>query len=129
MVAPLVVSNAIMTCTFGAAPAKLTALPTSQVLVEGQPAAVVSDIKPGANIAPFGMCSSTANPAVATATAAASGVLTPQPCTPAVAGPWTPGVPLVLVAGQPAVNLPCMCTCSFGGSISITTPGAMQTLG
>lgn len=129
MAQPLVVSNAVMACTFGAAPAKLTALPVSQVLVEGQPAAVVSDIKPVVNVAPFGMCSSIGNPAVEKATIAASGVLTPMPCTPAISGPWTPGIPLVLVGGQPAVNLPCTCSCSFGGAVSITAPGTTQTLG
>jgi hypothetical protein len=127
--APLVVSNAVMACTFGAAPAKLTALPNPQVLVEGQPAAVITDIKPIANVAAFGMCSSLANPAVAAATSAASGVLTPQPCTPVVAGPWTPGIPLILIGGQPAVNAPCKCTCAYAGVISVTVPGATQTLG
>lgn len=128
MPAPMVVSNAVLTCSFGVAPGKLTALPTSQVLVEGQPAAVIADIKPFANVGAFGMCSSLGNPAVASATTAASGVLTPQPCTPTVAAPWTPGVPLVLVGGQPALNAPCTCTCAFGGVITITMPGATQTL-
>lgn len=129
MPAPLVISGATLACTFGAAPGKLTVLPTPQVLVEGQPAGVIADIKPMANVGAFGMCSSLANPAVASATAAAQGVLTPQPCTPNVAAPWTPGVPLVLVSGQPAVNATCMCTCAFGGAISVTVPGATQVLG
>ena len=128
MPAPLMVSNALMACTFGAAPAKLTVLPNPQVLVEGQPAAVIADIKAVANVAPFGMCSSLANPAVASATTAAQGVLTPQPCTPQLT-PWAPGIPLVLVGGQPAVNVSCKSVCSFGGAISITMPGAKQTLG
>ena len=128
MPAPLVVSNALIACTFGAAPGKLTVLPNPQVLVEGQPAAVIADIKAMANVAPFGMCSSLANPAVASATTAAQGVLTPQPCTPQLT-PWTPGVPMVLVGGQPAVNLSCKSVCAFGGAISITMPGAKQTLG
>jgi hypothetical protein len=129
MPAPLVVSNAMMACTFGAAPAKLTALPTPKVLVEGQPAAVIADIKPVVNVAAFGMCSSLSNPTVASATSAAAGVLTPQPCVPAVADPWAPGIPLVQVGGQAAVNATCKCKCSYGGVISITTPGAKQTLG
>lgn len=129
MPAPLVVSGATLACTFGAAPGKLTVLPTPQVLVEGQPAGVIADIKPMANVGAFGMCSSLANPAVASATAAAQGVLTPQPCTPNVAAPWTPGVPLVLVSGQPAVNATCTCACAFGGAITVTVPGAAQVLG
>jgi hypothetical protein len=129
MPSPLVVSNAVLACSFGAAPGKLTALPNPQVLVEGQPAAVISDIKAIPNVAPFGMCSSLGNPAVETATKAAQGVLTPQPCTPMLSTPWTPGVPLVLVGGQAAVNAPCSSVCSYGGKISVTTPGSTQTLG
>lgn len=129
MPAPLAVNNAILACTFGAAPGKLTALPNPQVLVEGQPAAAIPDIKPTVNLAPFGMCSSLSNPTVASATSAANGVLTPQPCVPNVPAPWTPGIPLVLVGGQPAVNAMCKCTCAWGGVISVTMPGAKQTLG
>jgi hypothetical protein len=128
MPAPLVVSNAMMQCTMGLAPAKLNVLPSPQVLVEGQPAATIQDSKSMVNVAPFGMCTSLANPTVASATAAAQGVLTPQPCTPQPT-PWVPGVPLVLIGGQPAANATCTCTCAFGGAISITMPGAMQTLG
>lgn len=129
MPAPLVTNNAVLACSFGALPGKLTALPNPKVLVEGQPAAVIVDIKPTANLAPFGMCSSLANPAVDKATTAASGVLTPMPCVPAVPAAWTPGVPLVLIGGQPAINATCGCTCSYGGKITVTTPGATQTLG
>lgn len=128
MPAPLVNGNATMMCSFGVAPAKLTVLPSSQVLLEGAPMATISDSKGMANVAPFGMCSSLANPAVASATSAALGVLTPQPCTPQPT-PWTPGVPLVTVGGAPAVNATCTCTCAFGGAITLTMPGATQTLG
>lgn len=128
MAAPLVVSNAVIACTFGAAPGKFTVLPSPQVLVEGQPAAVIADIKAIANVAPFGMCSSLGNPAVEKATIAAQGVLTPVPCTPQLT-PWTPGIPLVLVGGQPAVNATCRSACAFGGAISVTMAGATRTLG
>jgi hypothetical protein len=128
MPAPLVTSTAAMTCTFGVAPATLTVLPSTQVLVEGKPLATVSDCAGFVNVAPFGMCTSLANPAVASATTAAQGVLTPQPCTPQPT-PWTPGVPLVLVGGTPAVNATCTSTCAFGGAITFTMPGATQTLG
>jgi hypothetical protein len=128
MPAPLVNGNATMMCSFGVAPGKLTVLPTPQVLVEGAPLATISDSKGMVNVPPFGMCSSLANPAVASATSAAMGVLTPQPCTPQPT-PWTPGVPLVTVGGTPAVNATCTCTCAFGGVITISMPGATQTLG
>jgi hypothetical protein len=81
------------------------------------------DFAPMANIASFGMCMSPANPQVAAATAAALGVLTPQPCIPAVVSPWTPGSPVLTVNGQPALDSTCMNTCMWAGMISITFPG------
>jgi len=126
--APITTSTATLACSFGSAPATLTVLPASQVLVEGNPVAALPDSAGMVNVAPFGMCSSLANPAVASATAAAQGVLTPQPCTPQPL-PWTPGVPLVLAGGQPVVNATCTTSCGFGGAITITRPGSTQTLG
>ncbi len=117
-----------MTCSFGAGAATLTVLPDAQVLVEGNPVATIQDSAATVNIPLFGMCSSLSNPAVASATSAASGVLTPQPCTPQPV-PWTPGVPLVLVAGNPVVNQTCTTTCALGGAITITKAGSTQTLG
>ncbi len=128
MPAPLVASTATLTCSFGVAPATLSVLPAAQVLVEGKPLARISDSAGMLNVPPFGMCSSLANPAVATATAAAQGVLTPQPCTPQPT-PFTPGVPLVQAGGTPVVNATCTTTCAFGGAITITVPGTTQTLG
>jgi hypothetical protein len=128
MPAPLVTSTATMTCSFGVAPASLTVLPATQVLVEGKPVATIQDCAAFVNIPAFGMCSSLANPAVASATSAAMGVLTPQPCTPQPT-PWKPGVPQVLAGNKPVVNATCSTTCAFGGMITITMPGASQTLG
>jgi hypothetical protein len=126
--APLLTATATVTCSFGMAPSTLNVLPASQVLVEGKPVATISDSAAMVNLPPFGMCTSLANPAVASATTAAQGVLTPQPCTP-VPSPWTPGVPLVTAGGKPVANATCTCTCSFGGAITITVPVAGQTLG
>jgi len=128
MPAPLVTATATATCSFGVAPSTLNVLPATQVLVEGKPVATIKDSAGMVNVPPFGMCSSLANPAVASATSAAMGVLTPQPCTP-LPTPWTPGVPLVTAGGTPVVNATCTTTCSFGGVITITNPGATQTLG
>ena len=44
------------------------------------------DNKPFANILPFGLCTSLANPITAAQTAAALGVLTPGACTPVTVG-------------------------------------------
>lgn len=117
------VTTAICQCVFGAAPAPLTV--TSQITVFGQnfPVATVMDM-PKTPMT-FGMCSNPANPAVAAATAAALGVLTPMPCIPACAVPWAPGSPTVLVEGKPALNNSSKCACVYGGVISINMTPAM----
>src|SRR3954447_8025491 len=127
MSAPLVTSTATMTCSFGLAPGTLSVLPDKQVFVEGKPLATVLDSVGNVNVSPFGLCTSLLNPAVASATSAAMGVLTPQPCTP-IPVPWTPGSPLVTVSGTPALNLPCTTSCSFGGLIMIANAGATRTM-
>lgn len=119
-------SGGLMTCTFGVAPATLTALPTSRVMIEGKPAATIDTSIPVANIAPFGMCMSLSNPTVATATAAALGVLTPMPCLPVTAA-WVPGAPKTLIGGMPALVSGSTLVCSWGGQIQLTMPGAVRT--
>ena len=84
-------SGAMMQCSFGVAPATLTVLPVGRVATGNMPDANIMDHVPMANIAPFGMCMSPANPMVAAATAAALGVLTPMPCIPNTTSPWHPG--------------------------------------
>ena len=120
--------GALMTCTFGMAPSALVVLPANKVLCEGPPAANIMDHKPMLNIMPFGMCSSIANPAVAGATAAALGVLTPMPCVPATAAPWAPGAATVMIARMPALDNVSKCMCSFGGVISFTNSGTVKTM-
>lgn len=118
----LVTMGAMMQCSFGAAPSSLVVLPTNRVLTS-VPAANIMDHVPFMNIPPFGVCMSMANPAVASATAAAMGVLTPMPCTPATAAPWVPGCPTVLIGNMPALDNNSKCMCSFGGVIQIVSPG------
>lgn len=122
MAAPVVVAGAQLTCTMGAAPSALTVLPVARVLGSKRPVAAVADAVPLLNILPFGLCRSPANPAVAAATAAALGVLTPMPCVP-VTGSWTPGSPTVRVGGKPVVTATSTCTCAWGGQISVVAPG------
>jgi hypothetical protein len=121
-------TGALMMCSFGTAPASLNVLPTSQVLVSNMPAANIMDNKPFAEVPPFAMCTSLANPAVASATSAALGVLTPMPCTPVTTAPWTPGVPTVLICNLPALNNTCTLMCAYGGVISITFAGQVQVM-
>lgn len=123
-----VVSGAMLMCTMGVAPSSLTVLPTNKVMCGNMPAANIMDHQPNVNIAPFGMCISPANPQVAAATAAAMGVLTPQPCIPMTMAPWIPGVPTVLIANQPAVDNSCTCLCTWTGVISISYAGQATTM-
>ena len=119
-----VVMGAMMQCTFGAAPATLAVIPQGPPVMAGGPmAATIMDNIPLVNIPTFGVCQSLANPTVASATAAALGVLTPMPCIPMTAAPWAPGCPTVLIGGKPALNNSSKCMCSWGGVISINVPG------
>ena len=103
---PVVITGGMLTCSMGAAPGTFTGGCT-KVMVTSKPAGTVMDITMGKNIAPFGVCMSMANPAVAAATAAALGVLTPQPCTLQTD----------------------MATCSFGGVITVSNAGQVKVVG
>jgi len=118
----IVCGGALCQCTFGTTPSNFLVLPKNKTLTT-QPIANIMDNKPMVNVLPFGMCSSMANPQVAAATAAALGVLTPQPCLPNISAPWTPGSPTVLVGNQPALNNSSKLMCNWGGIIQITQPG------
>lgn len=123
----LVTNGAQLTCPFGAAPSVLLVPPVNKVMAT-TPAANIMDMKPVANIPPFGMCMSMSNPAVASATAAALGVLTPQPCVPVITGPWMPGSATVLIGGMPALNNTCQAMCAWGGVILVTNPGQTRVV-
>ena len=69
------------------------------------------------------MCQSIANPQVQTATSAAMGTLTPQPCVPAIVSAWTPGSAQMKVKNTPALTDSCTCSCMWNGTISIKNPG------
>lgn len=126
----LVVTGAKLMCIFGSAPSTLNATSQTSVIVDGKPAATIKDMQPGANIPPFGMCISMANPQVAAATSAALGVLTPQPCTMAPMGTWTPANPKCITGGAPCLSTGASLQCAMGmGSISVVYPGQMKVLG
>jgi hypothetical protein len=122
---PLVVNGAQLSCSFGMAPSGMVVPPKNRVNAGGQPAANIMDNIPMANIMPFGMCQSLANPQVAAATSAAMGVLTPQPCIPVTASPWTPGSSTVMIANMPALNSTCTLMCNWAGVITVVSPGQM----
>ena len=115
----------MLQCSFGAAPSVLAVLPANRVMAP-TPAANIMDHIPMVNIMPFVMCMSIANPTVASATAAAMGVLTPMPCVPVIPAPWTPGAMKTLIANFPALDNSCQCMCNWAGVIAITSPGQVQ---
>jgi hypothetical protein len=119
----LVAAGAQLMCTMGTTPSPLTLLPgPPHDALAPLPLAVVTDFVPMTNIKSFGMCNSPANPQVAAATAAASGVLTPQPCIPATAAPWAPPSPTVLISGVPAFDQTSTCQCTWIGTIGVVSP-------
>jgi hypothetical protein len=115
--------GAMMTCSFGTAPSSLVVLPTNCTFAGGPAAANIMDYVPMVNIMTFAMCTSPSNPSVAAATAAALGVLTPMPCIPATASPWTPGSPTVMIGKQPALSDSCQLMCSYAGVIKFSFAG------
>lgn len=118
-----VVTGATLQCSLGTTPSSFAASGTA--VSASAPAGVISDTSP-ANVPPFGLCQSPANPQVAAATAAASGVLTPQPCQP-VLTPWTPGSAQVTIGGVPALDASSQCSCAWAGMISVADPAQPAT--
>jgi len=115
----LVCSGASLQCSMGTTPAAFAASGT-EVTATGA-GGVVTDITPE-NVPGFGMCTSLANPQVASATSAAGGTLTPQPCLP-VLTPWTPGSERVNLAGPAALDDASTCSCQWGGVITVGSAG------
>jgi hypothetical protein len=124
----LVVQGATVACSMGTSASQLMVAPTNGTYGGTNPAATVQDMKPGTNLVPFGMCQSPINPQVSAATSAAAGVLTPQPCVPAAAGPWTAGSKSVAIAGGGHAMLSdaCKCVCQWGGTIQVQDPGQTE---
>jgi len=118
-----VCSGAMMKCSMGMAPARLTVLPVRTVMLTGQPMANISDHLTMVNLAPFGRCRSLGYPATAAATAAAHGKLTPMPCMHNTPFPWMGGKMDYLVQNQPALLKSSKCQCLWGGTISIINDG------
>jgi len=123
-----VCNGAVLMCSFGLSPGQLTVLPVDRVLTSNNPAATIMDHQPLVNVGSFGMCVSPANPMVAAATAAAFGVLTPQPCIPMTVTPWVPGAVTVTVGNKPALDNTCQLMCMWGGMIQVTVPGQFTEL-
>ncbi len=119
----LVVVNATLQCSMGSTPSSFAVSPAHEVAGDDADAGNIDDFAPNTNVAPFGMCQSMSNPQVSSATAAAQGVLTPQPCVPLVSEAWSPGSASVTVAERPALHDGCTCACQWGGTISVASAG------
>jgi hypothetical protein len=115
----LVCGGASLQCSMGTTPATFAASDT-EVTATGA-GGVVTDVNPE-NVPEFGMCVSPANPQVASATSAAGGTLTPQPCVP-VLSPWTPGSARVTLAGSAALDDASTCSCQWGGVVTVGSAG------
>lgn len=118
----IVTNGAMLQCSFGTTPCTLAVSDPTRALCGNLVMATIQDITP-ANIPTFGMCQSIANPQVQTATSAAMGTLTPQPCVPAITGPWAPGSAEMKVNGTPVLTNSCKCQCMWQGMISVQNPG------
>ena len=119
----LVTTGAQLQCSFGTTPCSLMVTDATRPKCGNMPMATVQDMAPGTNIPSFGMCQSLTNPQVSAATSAAMGTLTPQPCVPAITGPWTPGSAEMKVNGTPVLTNSCKCQCMWQGMISVQNPG------
>lgn len=116
----VVVNGAKITCPFGTTPCRMTVTSNSNCLGDSKPVATIMDV----SLSSFGMCSSMVNPQVAAATAAAMGVLTPQPCSFVPAGVWSATKADMLIDGKPVLTNEATLTCALGmGSLSIIDPG------
>jgi hypothetical protein len=115
--------SATLKCSMGVAPSQLVVLPVHREQTESKFAANIMDHVPMVNIMPFGMCMSLANPAVASATSAALGVLTPMPCIPNTPAPWVAGAPTVLLDNAPALDNVSTLNCIWAGVITVLDPG------
>ena len=121
--AKLVTTGAMLQCSFGTAPTSLAVADPTRPKCGNMLMATIQDMASGTNIPTFGMCQSIANPQVQTATSAAMGTLTPQPCIPAITSAWTPGSAQMKVKNTPALTDSCTCSCMWNGIISIKNPG------
>jgi hypothetical protein len=122
-----VVNGAQIKCSQAMPPGKAVLVVVSPLNTAGNmPIATIMDFAPMTNIPTFGMCNTEANPTVAAATSAASGVHTPAPCVPAITSPWSPGSSKVDVGGLKALTKDSTCNCMWSGSISVESEGQQK---
>lgn len=121
----LLCTGAKLSCTMGSSPGSFSG-GCVRVDVRGKPAGTVADHTPFTHVSAFGLCRSLANPQVATATAGAQGVLTPQPCVPNLPAPWTPGSGQVDIEDHAALRDADSLACQWAGTIRPTYAGQVR---
>lgn len=120
--AKFVVEGGQVRCSFGQKPCQLQVLSTKGKNIQGKKIATITDFIPMTCIAGFGQCRSPTHPATL-----ATGV-SPQPCTPVVMNPWTPGAKKTKILGMPALPETAKTVCALAmGTLSIGD--AKQTKG
>lgn len=122
-----VTSKATLKCSFGDKTSKLTVYPDRTVELTTKPTANISDHISMYNIAPFGKCHTTCYPPTGSATAANHGRLTPMPCVPGTDTDWINGKDDYIIKGNPALLKSSYCRCKWGGVITITDDGQIDT--
>jgi hypothetical protein len=118
-----VCTGATLKCSSGTVSSSLKVIAPAQQVAPGKAPATILAHQPLVNIQPFGLCQNLANPTVASATTAASGVLTPQPCLPVTPTPWAPGSPTVIIGKVPALNETSKLRCTWMGVIEVVEAG------
>lgn len=115
----LVCTGAQVECTWGEAPADFEA--SGAKVSATAPIGVITDVGL-ANIPTFGMCTSTANPAVVAEQGA------PAPCVPSLT-PWAPGAVGVTINEVTALDSDSECECKWAGVITVASPGQERVTG
>lgn len=118
-----VVAGAILSCSFGTQPTRLTMPECHGTYVKGKAQMNVGDFVPGVNISSFGNCSCSMNPAVQSSNLVDIYGVKKAPCIPVMTIPWLNGKHDVHVAGQPALLSGCTHQCLYGGVIRIEDDG------
>lgn len=122
-----VTSKATIKCSCGTKCTVLTVYPDRTVFLTEKPMANVSDHISMYNIASFGRCRTVVYPPTGSATAANHGKLTPMPCVPGTVTEWINGKSDYIIKGKPALLKSSYCRCKWGGIITITNDGQVDT--
>lgn len=123
----LVTNGDLCTCSNGSISCPLMVIdPLRKMKVDGKSAAIATD-NSIANVSTFGMCNNINNPAVAAATAAAQGVLTPAPCVPVAIDTWNNTVKKTSINGVIALGENSTLNCIYGGCIKIENAACLKS--